>query len=252
MELMPRFRCERCGYDLSTLSATTLCQECGTPVDDSRPERRPGVPWQQFRSISSWLATLAFYIHSPLKIFRVVRVETASMRRLLLVNLVVSSILCLVPSVIVASYGRRHLTIEIATNTPNAIVRHVIMDSYPVLVFVLTFFLGPVSLLTIWIAARWAAPRKSPPLAPAVAWVSGGLSSLSFVIAIGASLVLWLIRYGITPTAIDNAASSDITWWSIITGAPVLAFLALLLVGAMIDFKANRWNRLANSLDQLP
>ena len=42
---------ERCGHALVATDPGARCPECGVSVDESRPELRPGVPWQRGASI---------------------------------------------------------------------------------------------------------------------------------------------------------------------------------------------------------
>lgn len=50
--------CEQCGYPLKGLSLGRACPECGHPVKASSPEERPGLPWQDERTLRSFLVTV--------------------------------------------------------------------------------------------------------------------------------------------------------------------------------------------------
>lgn len=55
--------CERCGYVVDGLPTAGACPECGTPIAESVPERRPGSAWQRRPGMGAlwrtWPAVLA-------------------------------------------------------------------------------------------------------------------------------------------------------------------------------------------------
>lgn len=59
--------CESCGYPLphAPHPADAACPECGRPVADSQPDRRPGVPWQHHPSPRAWARTAVALARSP-------------------------------------------------------------------------------------------------------------------------------------------------------------------------------------------
>ena len=240
------FRCERCGYDLSGVSEAALCQECGTPVNDSRPERRPGIPWQHSPTPPGLLATLRMYVTTPIGIYRAVRIETRSMGRLLVVNLGLSLIIGLVPSAVVAIVGRRDLITTVTSG-----VTHRLADPLPPVLFVLNSLVIPIALVTVWVIARFIAPRQKPPLARAVTWCSAGISSSAAVIGTTVAVLLWSLRYATIPEeTLPLGASTG--YYHLMTAAPLLAYLGILCASGVLDAYANRHNRLANSLDPTP
>ncbi len=71
----PDTLCEACGYSLQGLGADQACPECGSPVRDSDPARRVGLPWQDSISFGSWLRTVRAIVFSPASSFRHMRVD---------------------------------------------------------------------------------------------------------------------------------------------------------------------------------
>ena len=63
--------CETCGYPLPgpPHAARAACPECGRPVTDSLPERRPGAAWQHRTSPGGWTRTAAALARSPGRFF---------------------------------------------------------------------------------------------------------------------------------------------------------------------------------------
>lgn len=68
--------CERCGYVVDGLPRDGPCPECGTPIADSHPDRRPGSPWQQRAGFASWLRTGILMMRHPVRAWAVVRIES--------------------------------------------------------------------------------------------------------------------------------------------------------------------------------
>ncbi len=67
--------CERCGYVIEDLPRDGPCPECGTPIAESLPERRPGSPWQQRPGFAAWLRTCVAVLTGPIAFWNTVRVE---------------------------------------------------------------------------------------------------------------------------------------------------------------------------------
>ncbi len=84
--------CESCGYPLTGLATAGRCPECGQPIAESVPERRPGSAWQRQPSLRSWLATNADAIRRPVVSFRAMRVETERSGLLFVVNITAASL----------------------------------------------------------------------------------------------------------------------------------------------------------------
>ncbi len=57
--------CERCGYVIEDLPREGPCPECGTPIAESLPERRPGSPWQRWPGLVSWWRTTGVLLSHP-------------------------------------------------------------------------------------------------------------------------------------------------------------------------------------------
>ncbi|GAB4383055.1 MAG: hypothetical protein Kow0022_01920 [Phycisphaerales bacterium] len=68
------FLCERCGYVLNGLKRSDSCPECGTPIEHSHPEAKPGSPWQQGVRFGVWRNFILFTRH-PRTAFDLVQVD---------------------------------------------------------------------------------------------------------------------------------------------------------------------------------
>ena len=56
--------CERCGYVIEGLATDANCPECGRPIEDSLPERRPGTAYQNNPSFANaWGTSLRTLLH---------------------------------------------------------------------------------------------------------------------------------------------------------------------------------------------
>lgn len=251
MDLIPEFRCERCGYDLSVQSDGGVCTECGTPIDESRPERRPGVAWQRSTTPAGWATGFVQYLFSPFRAFREARVETRSMRRLALVNLGLMVPLAVAPVILIMVFGRGRLTLEMATATPGSVI-HIMLDGYPELLLVIGLLMVPLALAMFQWAAGPRALKQNPPLAPAAVWVSAGLTSYGVLLAIVLADLAWLLRWLVTPERIANATDSTVGLWSAAFALPFLVLFGTMVLFAVFDLRGNRFNRLANSLDPRP
>lgn len=242
----PHLRCERCGHALVATDPGARCPECGVSVDESRPELRPGVPWQRGASIGSWLATVAAYLRSPFGVYRRVRIESRSARRLLFANIVATCVIGFVPAAIVSAFGPANVRYETGPRT-----YHVIFDPFPFLAAILLVVAVPLALGATWLSASLFANRRSPPLSRAVPWCSAGLNTCGMVVAMLVTDVVWFVRYLLTPRELV-AGNSAIGVGVSLSMAPILLFLLLMVAIAIMDSIASRANRYANSLDPAP
>jgi len=75
--------CERCGYVIEGIDEAGVCPECAKPVRESMPAlARPGTPWQNKRSIRSFLATLRDMAVRPRPTLSLARIDARSSRAL--------------------------------------------------------------------------------------------------------------------------------------------------------------------------
>lgn len=243
----PSLRCERCGHALIDLAPEARCPECGTPVVDSRPELRPGIPWQRRLSLGSWIATLAAWLISPIGIYRRVRIDTRSTRRLLMVNVGVTCLLGVAPTAVVGLFGPANLRYETSPST-----YQVVFDPFPMLALVLLIVAMPLSLAATWLSASFFAGRKSPPLPSAVPWCSAGLNTCGMVIAMFLAEIAWLVRYVTTPREVVLGTNGVASVSTSLSMAPIFLFVLCMITVAILDSIASRANRYANSLDPIP
>ncbi len=89
--------CEQCGYDLAGLEVTEDCPECGRGVRESLAESRPGSPWQQHRSFTSWWRTNWATCTAPRALFAAVRIEPRIARGLLAMNTLLAGVILIAP-----------------------------------------------------------------------------------------------------------------------------------------------------------
>jgi ribosomal protein L37E len=253
MELIPDFRCERCGYDLSFTAAEERCQECGTPVAESRPERRPGVSWQRRPMLVSWLRTNWDYALHPFRSFREARIESRAMRRLAITNMLVALVTSLGMYAASRALDRDLITFSSGGGS------HIIVDGAPSMIAFMNVLCAIVFFpIFQWSATKWA-PRAKPPRHGAVAWVSGGLTSGAFVLATAIASSVWLVRSLLTPppdvvVPADPNIAGDPSFilWRFAFAAPSVLFLAIVVAYGAIDYFANRVNYLSNTLDPRP
>lgn len=101
--------CERCGYSIEGLPASTNCPECAEPVAASLPESRPGSAWQRSRGAAAWGRTVLDLLRRPGRTIRSVRIEAERSARFRRVNvLLAAAILTVVPALTYAVQTVRH------------------------------------------------------------------------------------------------------------------------------------------------
>jgi hypothetical protein len=93
--------CETCGYALAGLDADSACPECGTPVAESLPDRRPGSAWQR-RGRRAWGRTMLDYLNRPREEFRGLTIERRRSLRLLVTSTLVAAIVAALPWAVLA------------------------------------------------------------------------------------------------------------------------------------------------------
>ncbi len=62
--------CETCGYRLQGLPPEGNCPECGTAIQASHPDHRPGLLWQQRQTLRTWWTTNWCVMMHPKQSFR--------------------------------------------------------------------------------------------------------------------------------------------------------------------------------------
>jgi len=110
--------CETCGYSLRGLAGSEKCPECGTPLAESDPARRVGLPWQNKMSMGSWVKTTWMMVWRPRQVFRILRIGHAGDKEdqhaaaFLLIFAVLAGLLAVVLCLIVRNewgVGRRQI-----------------------------------------------------------------------------------------------------------------------------------------------
>lgn len=67
--------CEKCGYRLCGLQTHRDCPECGTPIAQSHPRHREGLPWQRAANPRHWCATARMIVTKPGAAFERLRID---------------------------------------------------------------------------------------------------------------------------------------------------------------------------------
>lgn len=244
MGLSQPFRCERCGYVLAAVPSAERCPECGVPVEESRPERRAGLAWQRGASLRSWIRTLAGFARRPVRSYREVRVHTRSLATLTFANIAATVVLSLACLGVALLFGDRPIRMRLGPT-----VSHTVYDGVTVVILVLNGLIFVFAVPMTWAYARWFARHRKPPMVGGVSWISAALTSTSMLLITAITSALWLVRYLVTPTEAFDATDTSAFLWSLAMMLPLLTQLVLLIACAILDAVANRWNRLANSLD---
>jgi hypothetical protein len=237
------FRCERCGYDLTAVRDAVRCAECGVPTAESLPTARAGLPIQRRISLGAWLHTILRYACRPRLIYREVRIETRLLPWLSVVHFALAIAVAASPFAVIAAFGGRDLSAS-----PQGGMVFTLHDAHPTIATFIVTFVAVLGLPMVWCAARWHAPRRRPPMAEGTMWASAAITSLGVMLSAVLATVAWLVRYLLAPTA-PYPAPSPPTGAVIAMLAPTLFLLLLIIAVAIVDTIANRWNRLANTMD---
>ncbi len=75
--------CERCGYVVEGLPPEGACPECGKPIVESLPERRPGTIWQNRSEPRPFLRTLIQTLLHPIRTLETIAVNPRRDHRLM-------------------------------------------------------------------------------------------------------------------------------------------------------------------------
>ncbi len=94
--------CESCGYPLVGLEPDGACPECGTDVEASLPQRRPGSAWQR-REFGGWLTTIADFAGHPREGFRRMVIESERSLSLIYASTGVAALLASTPVIAIQS-----------------------------------------------------------------------------------------------------------------------------------------------------
>jgi len=73
--------CEACGYPIKGLAPDKSCPECGTPVADSDPAQRTGLPWQVKPTAGQFARTTLMIARHPTATFRRMRLGRVTDKR---------------------------------------------------------------------------------------------------------------------------------------------------------------------------
>jgi len=152
-------RCETCGYELrSVLEASgpaSKCPECGTPCWQSSPVLRPGTPWQQRLSLTSFWLTLWLTIARPAALFRVMEASSRRAFSLLFLQTTIAAVAFLSPwSGVFVSDPVRQFRFARSFSRMFQIVGSVVAQ-----IAILAIFLAGATLLLGWILRAYGRAR---------------------------------------------------------------------------------------------
>lgn len=188
--------CERCGYEIENLPTEGDCPECGKPIAESLPERRPGTPWQHTQTWRALLRTGWTTVRSPL-----LTLDTMQANEEIGVNQ--SNRLTILAGAIAS------VPVMLAITLAEPLIGPFVA---PVVLLVVTSFVAPFLSLLTYIEVRgiqFFAARRGGRLTTAMAWSICGHGSAGWVLAasgtsIGASVAVLavsaIVRGEFTPT----------------------------------------------------
>ncbi len=244
------FRCQRCAYELAATPDVALCPECGATVAESRPETRPGIPWQRGPSLGSWCRTLVDVLVRPRTTYASLRIDRRALRPLLVGNLALAWLCAILPACISGVFGQHNVRIEFPTGGAFWSAT-ILYDGLPSTLVFVSSLLIPLLVVVTFAAARWYAPRRSPPTAPDVVVANAAVASFAVVVSMAAPACLWLARYLFTPsTPMIGGSDVIVLWWNIAMAGPILAFLVGMVWTAILDTLGGRINRFANPFNE--
>ncbi len=231
--------CEVCGYVVEGLGDVP-CPECGTPIRESRPEGRPGSPFQMRPGIVGWARTAWSMLRRPRRTFDDIRIEPASAVVLALINHTLAAALIVAPWVGVLKW-------DPSRGSNNAAAYGVAFVIWAVGVVGVLGLLTVVEFLGVrFFAARraWRVTRTTAMQICAhasVGWIVAGLGGLLAMAAsarwgpdVGRLLARW-IRAGTGPLTLY------VSWASAAAG-----FLSGLLVFELLVYTGVRRRKYAN------
>lgn len=221
--------CERCGYDIETLPRESNCSECGTPVADSRPERRGGSDWQRKPGAASWLRTGIATLRRPATVFRSARLDVRSGVVLLAVNVLAAAL------VVIAPWS------GILIDDPIRAVRagqtwSLVRTAALVIPLQVLGVAAVLALLTVveWAGIQFFARRKGARLCGLAAWQVVAHASYGWIVAaacVMAALTFWRVLYLFPFFPRVVAALGD---WSAAAIPGIGAFVGLLVFETLV------------------
>jgi predicted RNA-binding Zn-ribbon protein involved in translation (DUF1610 family) len=249
--------CETCGYSLQGGEAapTDRCPECGTPVAESLPDRRPGSPWQRSPGLFSWAATVRHVLFRPASLFRAADVA-APPRGFLAFNLLLTGGLIVAPftGVFIGDWARsargQGLLVE-------SIAYLSAFAAQALAAAAVLFVLTALDVYGIRLLARTRGWR----LTPNAAWAVCAHASAGWLLA-GALPLLFMANYYVVGTLLRVDFTGQVTsaagaprwrWQEVLgMGLPVLGYLSGLLAFELLALKGARVCRFANAASSAP
>lgn len=208
--------CEQCGYALDGLPASGACPECGRAIARSRPESRPGSPWQRRASWGALLGTWWGVLARREALWGGVSIEARSAATLLLVTLALAS-----------------ATMALSTLAPTA-AAHGARWWYPPIFFVISWFVLLALTSIEFTGMRFFGRRRRWRTTPGVALVICAHASVGWLIG-GMGVALGWIVGGNLP----GLTGSGLLWMAVF--APFIGGMVVFSLLAGSGFHALRF-----------
>lgn len=211
-------RCETCGYELASVLEVSgpagHCPECGSPCWQSSPALRPGTPWQQRLSLTSFWLTLWLTIARPAALFRAMEATSRRALSLLFLQTTIAAVAFLSPwSGVFVSDPVRQFRFARSFSRMFQIVGAVVAQ-----IAILALFLVAATLVLGWIlraygrARGWHTPRGT--MLSIVAHASVGWTVLAGVV--WSLLTAWFVATLIISSSGSTSAAralGDASGW---------------------------------------
>lgn len=253
MEGQPR-RCEHCGYSFFGLpgvgaGGTTggaaggkdACPECGRPIADSLPSRRPGSAWQRRRNAASWLLTLLSVTLFPRHTFACIRFPEPGAKRLLIFNAAFALVLFAATVLLTLILGPGTIRLSSAPNTFTLIFDTSLPRG------TLLSIMAALMPLYVWIRNRLIPRAWRDEMYSDVHWCVHAHASFSVVALAIAYLAAWTAFRCVAPADLSGPATATMGGLvRFFAALPTLVMYAGLVYLCILSWLAERANRFAS------